>query len=186
MVEAAIVGPLFFLLIFAFIEGGLLFRTYLTASNASRDGARAGAAADNRSYADFEILQTVARDTAAVSRRDVMRIVVFLGSRTDGYKSTPRGACRRGVATRNLCNVYNASDLSLTRTQFGASSYRKDDSWPGTARDYNLGGYGARSGTDYLGVQVVVRHQAVTGVLGSTRDVTVTTVMRLEPMEASQ
>jgi hypothetical protein len=186
MIESAIVAPLFFLLIFAIIEGGLLFRTYLTATNASRDAARAASVSDNRSMADFAILRSVAKGSAGVSRADVIRIVVFLGNRTDGHKSTPQGGCATGIATAGFCNVYGASDLDLTEAQYRAVSYTKDDTWAGTARDYNLGGFGAQAGTDFLGVQVVLRHNAVTGVLGTTRDISVTTVMRLEPMEALQ
>jgi hypothetical protein len=188
VVEAAIVAPLFFLLVVAIIEGGLLFRTHLTATNASRDAARAASASDNRAYTDYEILQSVAKGTAGVSRADVVQIVVFLGTKAAGHKSAPQFTCDDipAVAVPGFCNVYSAADLDLTRTQFGAGTYTKDDTWSATSRDWNLGGFGPDAGTDYLGVKVTLNHTSVTGVLGSTRKLSSTTVMRLEPMEALQ
>ncbi len=52
LVEAAIVIPLLLSLVLGLAEFGLMFRQYLTTSNASRAGARVGSSAGTGATAD--------------------------------------------------------------------------------------------------------------------------------------
>lgn len=64
LVEAAIAYGLLFLTLFAVVEFGLAFKDWLSVSNASRTGARAGATFGNDPTADILVLRNV-EDTMA-------------------------------------------------------------------------------------------------------------------------
>lgn len=193
VVETAIVALLFFGLVFGLIEAGLIFRGYLTITNMSRDGARVASAADNPGFVDWQVLDTVRKSSAALPNRDILWIVVFKGSKTEGVRSPlPAGCNNRDaagnpapIATSGACNVYTAADLEIARTAFALPTYTKDDFWPGQSRDGNLGGFGADAGTDYVGVYVVARTQSVTGAIPVPDQLASTTIMRIEPKEST-
>lgn len=77
LVEAALVYPLLFLLMFGVVEFGLAFKDYLTVSHAARDGARAGATYGNNPAADILILEEVHRALSTVGMRDGIEVRIF-------------------------------------------------------------------------------------------------------------
>ena len=60
LIETALIVPVVFLILFGLVDGGLLFKDYLTVSHASREGARAVVEQELDAYADWEMLQVVA------------------------------------------------------------------------------------------------------------------------------
>lgn len=180
LVEGAIIGPLFFLFLFAILEFGLLFRSYLSVSSAARDGARAASAADVPGFADWNVLQAVRRGGIGIDVSAIERVVVFKGSDSAGFDSVVPTSCLTGSSgVSGLCNVYRSSDLGLTRSAFGLGSFTSKSYWSGEDRDANL-----FEGTDFVGVYVETSHEAITGLLGTDRTVASTTVMRIEPQDA--
>lgn len=169
LVEAALISPIVFLLVFAIIDGGMFFKDFLAVGTASRDGARAGIAQEADALADWDILRAVERGLTAVNRSDVELIVVFKATALD---DVPSAACRAGNPQSGACNVYSRSDLDLTLDQFKV----KPQHWKGQDRDITAGG-----GTDLVGVYVRSRHTFAVGVLGQSRAIEETTVMRMEP-----
>ena len=70
MVEAALVFPLVMLLILGILESALMFRTYLSATNASNGGARVGSIDGQATFTDYDILQAVVKDSPGISENE--------------------------------------------------------------------------------------------------------------------
>ena len=96
------VSPVFLLVVFGVLEFGVTFRDYLTVSNASQGGARAGAIAGNDPDADFRSSPRSGsrlRDPSA----QVVRVVVFeprtVGQGAGGVHDAGTGSEARPTAT---------------------------------------------------------------------------------------
>lgn len=138
MVEAALIFPVFFLLVFGAVEYGLLFRDTLTVSTTSRSGGRAASAQANNTTADQAILQAMIPPAQALSGglAAVSRIVVFFAtcqSPLAGYTSQSVSRCAAGAqpiqklsdmtdanctsaaattGSTDLCNIYTGTALT--------------------------------------------------------------------------
>lgn len=175
MVEAAIVTPLLFVLIFSIIEFSLYTKDKLTAANAARLGARAGSAQGNAPLADWDVIQNVVKGSTAWGKID--KIIVFKG--TAGPNSTVPAACTTAASgIAGSCNIYTTTDFSLTSAQFTATTYAKDDFWPASSRITSLA---STAGPDYLGVWVSGTHPTIVKSILNDRIITEQQVMRLEP-----
>lgn len=91
LVEAAIVFPLLFLVIFAILEFGLAFKDDLSVGHAAREGARAGATFGNDAYANILVLEEVAGTLGTVSIGDgtITRIYNPVTGVGDNYRYEP-------------------------------------------------------------------------------------------------
>lgn len=175
MVEAAFVTPIFFMLILAVAEIGLALNDYLALANAVRAGARTASASGNDVYADWGILNHVAREAAALDPGKIDLIVVY---KADGFGAEPPASCRAGSPVVGVCNVYDVSDFKLDKTDFGCRDDRSlDKYWCPSARDVSLSG----NGSDYVGVWLKVSHPWLTKMFGKTKTFTDSSVIRLEP-----
>ena len=78
----------------------------------------------------------------------------------------------------NVCNVYRPADLARPQTDFGClttqSLYRY---WCPTVRNVTLSG----TGSDYVGVWMKIEHPWLTKMFGTTKTLTDSSVIRLEP-----
>ena len=172
MVEAALVAPVFFLLIFGVLEFGLLFKDYLTVANATRASVRVGSAAGSDPEADYQLLQALKGGSSAMSPSKIERIVVFKASSLGG--AVP-ASCAAGTPSAT-CNVYVSSDMNRPSTDFGCGASSPDRYWCPTVRKDNQA-----DPPDYIGVYIQARHDYITGMFGSARTLKDTTVMRVEP-----
>lgn len=177
VVEAAIITPLFLFGVFACLEAGLAFRTWLSLSHAATEGARVASVAASDSMADYQILKSVKEATAAMPKNSVEQVIVF---NADDYDSKPPSGCYSGSGMSNVCNTYEQDDFDDTQADFLANP-DKDD-WK--AQDRNVV-RGATTGPDYVGVYVKTTHKHTTmllvrGVFGKERVLTRTTVMQIE------
>ena len=77
VVEAAIVLPLLFTLVFGVLEIGGALKTYSGASNAVRAGGRAGSVAGNDAMADQYLLERMAQEAAGISASEIEMIIVW-------------------------------------------------------------------------------------------------------------
>jgi Flp pilus assembly protein TadG len=174
LVELALVVPILVMLVVGIAEFGFGYKDRMTVQTATRTGARVGSNLGNNAQSDYNILQGVKSALGSVSTANIQMIVVYKSTTADG--AVP-ATCLAGTSVAGSCNVYNAAALSAASTSFGCGTGALDVMWCPTTRSVDQG-----SGLDYLGVYVQVRHNFISGFLGS-RSVTLKdkAVLRLEP-----
>jgi hypothetical protein len=199
--EAAIVLPIVALFVFGILEYGLFFRDSLTASNISRDGARAGAAASADYDADYYIIQQVLNDAKALNGGVAAIDYIVIYNPSGPASPDPSPACAAGDNTQwvsdgrngsadtiGACNVYLPADINMPKSSFDdpvGTSFLAPQNWPGTHRNqYHDNTTHARSdgtaGPDYIGVYVHLTHHFVTGLFGNTIAVTDAAMLKIE------
>jgi hypothetical protein len=185
LVEAAIVAPLLFLLIYGVMEIGYAFFGRETVNNMSVVGARAGSSEANNVLADHTILQAVRHGSTGIGTNGVDVVVVY---RATGASDRVPTACKTAsvvnTPTTRGCNRYDKSDLLLDSDQFGCvgppgPAVKIDHYWCPTTRKTAV--QGAQGPPDYVGVYVQAQHKNLTGVLGDHFTFETDTVMRIEP-----
>lgn len=181
MVEAAIVTPVFFLLVFAIIEFGMLMRDNLTLANGTRDGTRTATTMGDDIGADYNILRTIENSTKAMPTDQIDRIVIFNAGGTGGEPTT---SCKNGNGSSTAgaqCNVYTASDLDRQKSDFGCKTPSTLDSFwcPSTRKIAQSVASGGPP--DYIGVWIEGTHPWVTGLWGDKITITDQVVLRMEP-----
>ena len=175
VVEAAFITPVFFALVLGMIEIGLAMNDYLALANASRAGARVASASGNDVYADYGILQAVEREAAALNQNDIKLVVVYKPS---GFGEAPTQTCQNGNSVAGVCNVYRPADFNRPEEDFGCRADRNlDKYWCPSSRDVSLSG----NGSDYVGVWMKIEHPWITKLLGISKTLTDSSVIRLEP-----
>lgn len=186
MLEAAFVAPVFFALVLGVIELGLAMSDYLGVSNAARAGARVASASGSDLYSDFGIIKSVARESTAINRAQINRIVIY---KANAFGDKPTAACQAGTASSGsgpsrtgACNVYTAAALSAPKADFGCIIGKKlDEYWCPTIRKVTESTTSAGAGTDYVGVWMSINHPWVTKMFGNNKVLTESSVIRLEP-----
>jgi len=183
LVEAAIVTPLFLLLIFSVFEVGFMFRTYLLTTGASSAAGRAGSAAGASPSADYVILRTIEHDLGLDNLKRLKSVVVYKADGPDG--SVPRACLSVPVPAGVECNRYTAAEIFLPYViegqatgHWGCGDAAKDGGWCPTGRDSSIA---SAEGPEYLGVYIEMEHQYLTGFIGQTLPISVDRVVRLEP-----
>ncbi len=180
LLEAALVTPVFILIVFGILEIGLLFRDSLTTDNASREGARAASTRGNESDADYYVLRTIEHGLEAMGLERLEYVVIF---RATGPGATLPGACAT-ASQGGLCNRYTAADFFAELDDSSGNDTGNfrcgtlDSSWCPTTRETSLS-----AGTDFIGIHVQTRHDFVTGMFSGGNDLGETTILRLEPDE---
>lgn len=177
LVEAALVTPLFFLVIFGVFEFGLVFRQYLTVVNTTRNTARAATVAGNNLDADYRILQEFARSSKAIKQSEVQFVVVFKAPTVDASPETTASLSGCLVASvPGKCNRYTVADLARPSSDFTGLSGAPDAAWPPSTRVVSLAGP-----PDKIGVFVHTKHDKSSDAFGTTHDFTDSVVYRIEP-----
>lgn len=180
LVEATFVLPVFFALLLGVVEFGLAFKDYLTAANMSRTGARVASAAANDALADQRALAALERASAATSRAAIERIVVYRADTVDSPVPPVCTTSATGVASGAVrCNVYGPADIGRAPADFGCQPTSPDRFW--CPRDRKVAQAGPGGPPDLVGVWVKIRHDYLTGLVGSSVELTNRTVMRVEP-----
>ena len=185
LVEAAIVAPLLFLLIYGVMEVGYAFFGRETVNNMSVVGARTASSEANNVLADYTILQAVRHGSTGIGTNGVDVVVVY---RATGPGDRVPTACKTAsvvnTTTERGCNRYVKSDLLLDSDEFGCvgppgPSSKIDHYWCPTTRKTAV--QGSHGPPDYVGVYVQAEHKNLTGVLGDHFTFETDTVMRIEP-----
>ncbi len=188
VVEAALIVPLFLVLVFGMIEGGSLFFNVNSARNAARESAREAATWASDALADRNALGIANRALTGSGRR-LNGVIIYKAA---GPNSPVPAICKADLAAGTagevgLCNVYTASKIQhLDDTHFGASPSTPpglwDEKWPPTGRNDSLT---PTVQPDFVGVYVSITHLGMTGVF-PTRTVTGTSVSKIEPQRTSE
>lgn len=123
MVEAVIVTPIVMLFLFFILEYGIVFKDYTSVGNAGTYASRAGAAAGDDTNADWQILQAINDNSAALARGDIQRIVVYSATDTDDTINSVAPLCRTSATSiAGTCNIYRAADLTAPVSRFGCDA----------------------------------------------------------------
>jgi len=188
IVEAALVLPLLVILLCGVIDFGIGLRTQTSLQTATRNAARAGAAAVDNTSADQLVLSTLAAGTQGVAGLDITKVIVYEARTADGQPTSdcmntaPSGLSARG--DNGDCNIYSPQQIAAasatpeTFVESGAGCSGWDGFWcPATMRTANLSGT-----VDSLGLWVEATYTPYTGVFGSDPfDISDYVVMKLEP-----
>lgn len=175
LIEAAIVMPLLFVILFGILEWGLVFRASLTLSESTRAGARVAAALPrNPAYSEVAAAAVSGRLANAGVPEDQIRILVI-------YKADPNTGGLYGGGSSDS-DIENCSDDCFRYTWDPALDefvlVAGSPEW--TAAEQAA--CGGDDSTDYIGIYVAADHQYVTGLFGSGIGLSERTVMRLEPL----
>lgn len=165
LIEAAIVMPVILLLAVALAEVGFSVIDWLAVSNASREGARVGAAAgkfDNGTQtADDLIKSVVAQASCAIEHGTLLTLRVY-NSDLDG---------------NTIANQSNTYTLDSVNCAAGTASWTTNSYlWPPSSRNNTI------DNLDIVGIEVVFEHESLTGfvpIFDATW--TDTATMRIEP-----
>lgn len=209
VVEAAIVLPLLFSLVFGVLEVGGALKTYSGASNTIRAGGRAGSVAGNDAMADQYMLERMAQESAGINAGEIEMIIIWHAAgpgesvpaacvSAAGSATTPNTTSVGQTGTK-ACNVYirpaapggafamATGDAAQPATFYfgctGASDPNKVDcNWSPRDRKVQISPRGSPVlKPDYLGVYIRAKHSYITGVLGKTLTVTESGITLLEP-----
>jgi len=163
MVEFAIVSPLFFFVVFAAIESGLMFRTNIVLEDMARSGGRAGSIARSDLDADEQIIRRIA-DADSALPGDIQQVVIFKASSLD--EEVPAGCIDLTGPVVGVCSTYDSTYADILTTHIPSPG------WVAATRQEG----------DFLGVYVEYDYDFVTGFLG---DITLTStsvqVVELNP-----
>lgn len=184
LVEAALVAPVFALLVFGTFEFGYLLRSHLTVSSATTEAARAASVAANGGPADYLVLQSLAHGLEPIGLEGLERVVVYHAA---GPGDPVPPACLSGSVNNATvqCNSYTVADVALPYTDaagaptgnWGCEPSSRDLAWCPLDRETGVGG----AGPDYVGIHVEVVHHTLTGFFQASLNLSDTTVVRLEP-----
>lgn len=169
MVEAAIVTPVVFAMLFGIMEMGMLFKDYLGAQAMIRAGVRiASASPRNSSYAQLAA-DEVQRKGTVIDPKAISELWVYQANSSDHF---PRGRSDFGdcaVCVKFTWDVGTGRFTPLSST------------WDASAQNACTPASGGPP--DRVGVYARVEHPALTGIIGNTT-ISEGTAMSLEPFPA--
>lgn len=175
IVESAITLPVFLFVIFATLEFGLAFRSYLTLTNTTREAARFATTLGRDVDADFQLVYGIRGSMTEVRNATVEQIIVFEASGpTSTTASGALNACRSG-SVAGLCNSYTGAALTTAPSGWACGTTSPDRFWCPNTRKVALS-----DPPDYVGIYIRVRHQGLTGAIGMTKTFEDEVVMRME------
>lgn len=184
LIEAAIIAPIAFALVFGAMELGYAYYGKLTVEHMSIAGARSASGGANDVLADFNTLAAVNDARTGMGASSVTKIVIYRATSPSDRVPT---ACKSGPVTNTSgtrgCNYYSGADFTLASTAFGCgtSPPEKDRFWCPTTRKYALDSTSANGPPDYIGVYVEGVHKNLIGLFGKTFTFSNDTVIRIEP-----
>jgi len=187
-VELAFVGMFLTIFVAGVFDFGFAWRSGLAMTEATRAAARVGSSQGDSPGADYFAMTSMQASLVAASKMDdVQQVVIFPASTADGKVPT---TCTTTSPT-GVCNVLNGAQLkALNANSFvtgttddpatgtgclRGGSYSMRAQWCPTSRS------NVQASADYMGVWIKYRHRYLFPVMGSYKDITRTTVMRLEP-----
>lgn len=194
IVEATFCFIVFFTLVMGVFEGGMYMKNDLAVANTVRAGSRALSAVGNELRADLYTLVNISRETEALNRSSIVRIVVYKPSK---FGEAPSSTCKAGTPVSGVCNVYTMTSVAQAVAQvaeeadaladgrspdpaklvFGCKTTSPDRYWCPTTRKVTRSGTGA----EYVGVWMRVNHKWVTRMFGSSATIDDQSIIRLEP-----
>jgi hypothetical protein len=176
LVESAIAFGLFFLVFFAIVEFGLVFKDWLSVSQATREGARAGATFGDDLSSDIKVLDGVESALLPQGWASGDEVRIFRANNPNVSESTlytysPSFDCSDPTGIFPPGDCCNWAPCP----EFGRTNYTLP-AWAPPDRDVTA------PITDRIGVTIELHHEWLTGFIGDgTLDLTTTTDFQLEP-----
>lgn len=174
-VEAAFIFPILVLILFGIIEFSLFLRDHVALSAAVRSGARTASAEPRMSTFKADAAGAVLRAGTGMPFSKVHQMWVYEanagGYPTNGGSTAGTSGNFDNCTTKCVVFTYNGSSFSETS---GTWSETDVNACPGDA------------GMTNVGIFIKAHHSFVTGLFGSTVDITDHAVLRFEPIPASQ
>lgn len=180
LVEFALVFPLFFLLLIAMIEFGLMFNALLAINFATRDASLIAAEAGNADGADCVILKKV-NDTvgAPASPARITEVRIYKADKSGNQIGSQVNVYIPGSMT---CTMVDGTSLTVPYALSGSEGYRD------TTRCNVLAGCSGSGGVDTVGVRIAYHYSWATplssflNLAGSGADLVKANAMRMEPI----
>lgn len=160
LVEAALVLPIFFLLVFGLLEFGFGFKDWLSINHAAREGARVSVAAADDVRADQLALEALEDGLVGGMKDSVNFVEIGNEAGTLVNRYTPASTA---------CGWTPCPNIDIN------PSFEADVPWPPTARDVEL------PAVDRVVVSIEFTHDYLTGFIGDDVTWTASKVMRIEP-----
>lgn len=192
LIEAAVLGAVFFTVILGILETGYLYRDYQITSDSVSDGSRIGALlgpnpADDGSSPDYQIIRALRDATGSMPAEWVQRIVVFKGTKPSSSgglspEAQVPAACKDGTPVAGRCNVYNDPYGAFLAVEAGDTAYFECPSgivacsWPAATRKDGP----TVADIEYVGVWIRVERPYVTKMFGATLTLEQASVTRIE------
>ncbi len=174
-VEAAFIFPILVLVLFGIIEFSLFLRDHVALAAAVRSGARTASAEPRMSTFGTDAAGAVLKAGTGMPFSTVQQMWVYEAN-AGGYP-TNGGSASQTTGDFNTCTtrcmVYTYSGGSFSKTA-GSWDHTLVNACPGDA------------GMTNVGVLIKAHHGFVTGLFGTTIDITDHAVLRFEPIPASQ
>jgi Flp pilus assembly protein TadG len=171
IVEAAIIGPIFFVVVFAIMEFGIAYANYLSLGNVVRAAARQEAIQGNAVSADWATLQSIKRSKGMLDMSRVEQIVIF---KADTPQSGVPVNCKTSSQS-GVCNRFTASQWNDALGSSWTCSTPAIQSWCPSSRSVSFGN------TTLVGVYIEYRHSYITKLFGNTVTLSETSIAALEP-----
>jgi hypothetical protein len=162
LVEAAVVFPFLFLLLFGLVEFGWAFKDSLSVGHGAREAARAGATFGNDPHANFLVLSEVSEVLDPVGIADGLRVRIYNPVTGAGDIYTFQDGYALG------CDWNPCPDPD-------AGSFYEIPDWDPADRDVSA------PFTDRIGVRVVYAHKWITRLFATTSDFTKDVDFQIEP-----
>lgn len=169
MVEAAVVTPVVFAMLFGIIEVGMLFKDYLGTQAMIRAGVRIASASPRTTTYAQDTVNEVQRKATVLDPTSIQQLWVYKANADDDF---PWG--RSDFADCGTCVKFTWSAVSK---KFVPQS----STWPATSQ--NACTPAAGGPPDRIGVYARVAHPSMTGVIRSTT-ISEAAAMSLEPSPA--
>jgi hypothetical protein len=173
-IEAAILTPLFLLLIFGIIEFGMLFKDWLAVTSSVRAGTRMASAEPRITSFAQDAADQVAKEGAALDMGNVKELWVYKAQNTGSNAGYPVG----GDSSFSSCTVCVKFHWSPGAKKFVAYS----NTWAATAQNACQ----PDANHDSVGVYLNIVHPGVTGLIFGNMTLKEHSVMSLEPIPTTK
>lgn len=176
LVEAAISFGVLFLALFAVVEFGMVFKDWLSVSQATREGARAGATFGDDLSSDIKVLDGVEEALVPQGWAPGDQVTIFRANNPTPSESTLY-TYSPGFDCSDPTSIFPPGDCCdwSPCPEFGRTNYQVPG-WAPPDRDVTA------PVTDRIGVSIQLTHDWITGFIGSgTLDLSTTTDFQLEP-----
>jgi hypothetical protein len=172
-VEPAIVAPFLLMMVIGIVEFGMYFHNSTAASTAVAAGARTAV-----TQARIDGYQTTVSDSVKAAMRNVSSKPVLLTIyKADPDTGEPAGGMVGKDFSTCLADCYRFTWDLPAKTWVQVAGVE----WPALAQ----AACGPLGHNDYLGVQLTLRYRSATGLLLENKEITATSMMRLEPVSAA-
>ena len=166
-VEAALITPIFFLVLIAIIEYGLVFKDQLAVTSAVRAGARMASAEPRQATFATDAAAQVAREGSALDLSNAKTLWVYQAD-ASGH---PVGSGGSFSSCATNCDVFAWNGSTFVQTS-GLWNPLSQNACQGTQ--------------DSVGVYLSFTHPGITKVFFTSMQLSSYTVMRFEPIPALQ